>query len=233
MEDVTEGETSSSHVSAQIPWSEGQPQDFIGLQEAIASGQAKRDEFEAEDDSSSSEDDEEPGENQPGNRLLWASQHNRLDLMQVLLESQPDLVKFADEDGYTALHRAAYSDNREVCVALLMAGSDLAARTNDGWTPLHSASRWNSASCVELLLAWGADVNSTTQGGQTPLHLAAFCAKSRNSLLLLLNHPRIQPMTKNCQEDTPADIARRNGNSVDLFDLLLPPFRTVFSDGNT
>ncbi len=47
------------------------------------------------------------------------------------------------------------------------------------------------------------------------MHLAAFIKNSKQTLLVLLLHPKLKPMTKNCQGDTPYDIARRNGNSVD------------------
>ncbi len=118
------------------------------------------------------------------------------------------------------ISRAAYSNSKECLVALLVAGADVSALTEDGWTPLHSACRWNAAKCVEILLNWGADVNKTTNGGQTPLHLAAFCKNSDESVQMLLLHPKIRPMAKNCQQDTPADIARRNGNRSDWFDLV-------------
>ena len=49
------------------------------------------------------------GVDHPGARLLWAAQHDRLEVARELLELQPSLVTFRDEDEYTALHRAAYS----------------------------------------------------------------------------------------------------------------------------
>lgn len=109
-------------------------------------------------------------------------------------------------------------------MVLLSLGADLSALTADGWTPLHSASRWNRAACVEILLSWGADVNKSTTGGQTPLHLAAVCPDSSDTLLILLLQPKIKPMQKNCQDDTPKDIAKRNANPTDVFDLALPCF---------
>ena len=62
------------------------------------------------DDSSSEEDDSEPEE--PGPKFLWAAQHNNVDLIKNLYSQDPNLVKFADSDGYTALHRAAYSGSK-------------------------------------------------------------------------------------------------------------------------
>ena len=123
-----------SHVSAEIPFSEGNESDFKDLREAIKSGKAQKNEYAANDSSEESDDPEnvnkiletgyfpKPDENEseeeeeddsepedPGLKLLWAAQHDNTELIQDLLNTNPDLVKFADSDGYTALHRAAYS----------------------------------------------------------------------------------------------------------------------------
>lgn len=54
------------------------------------------------------------GVDHPGARLLWAAQHDRLEVARELLELQPSLVTFRDEDEYTALHRAAYSHHHNM-----------------------------------------------------------------------------------------------------------------------
>ena len=124
-----------SHVSAEIPFTEGNETDFKELREAIKSGKAQKNEYVAGDSSEDSDPENEdkilqnseffpkPNENDsdieekdddtepddPGLKLLWAAQHDNTDLIQDILKTNPDLVKFADSDGYTALHRAAYS----------------------------------------------------------------------------------------------------------------------------
>ena len=125
-----------SHVSAEIPFSEGNETDFKDLREAIKAGKTKKNEFVADDSDGESDDPEDvskimqnseffpqPNENEsedededdsvepedPGLKLLWAAQHDKTELIQDLLKVNPDLVKFSDSDGYTALHRAAYS----------------------------------------------------------------------------------------------------------------------------
>jgi len=219
----------SNAVSLSVDgWQEGGEADFEELHRAISAGKTQK--FNKSGNStsgSSDEDDQDPGERaHPGKRLLWAAQHNKMSLARDLLASRPELVHHRDSDGYTALHRASYSDHAKMVRALLKRGADVTAQTSeDQWTPLHSACRWNSASCVEVLLAWGADVNAETQGRQTPLHLAAFCGNSRDTIQLLLMHPHLKPLSFNCQHDTPRDIALRNGNCVDLFDLAQPHFR--------
>ena len=62
------------------------------------------------EDSSSEEDESEPDE--PGPKFLWAAQHDNIDLIKNLYKQDPNLIKFADSDGYTALHRAAYSGSK-------------------------------------------------------------------------------------------------------------------------
>ncbi len=169
-----------------VPWVEGTEDDFRDLREAVGEGRTTAGKFDTGDpNSSTSEEDEEdcePAEDEKGARLLWAAQFGRQDVLESLLEEDPDLVGFRDGDGYSALHRAAYSGRRAACAGLLSRGADVAARTEDGWTPLHSACRWNRADCAEELLASGAPVNARTCGGQTPLHLAAFCGNSSETL---------------------------------------------------
>ena len=215
-----------------IPWEEGDEKDFADLHRAIRDEKANTNTYQAESDTdsedTSSEDDAEPPESQPGPRLLWACQHNTIKSVESLLKTDPNLIKFRDGDGYTALHRASYSNHPQIAEYLLKSGADIAAVTDeDQWQPIHSACRWNSAETVEVLLNWGSDVNATTHGGQTPLHLAAFCEKSQNTLQILLTHPKLKAMTKNAQGDTPKDIAIRNGNCVNLFDLVQPAYRDV------
>ena len=217
-----------------IGWSEGSESDFTDLHQAIKDGKTQKDVYRAENDSdpnsSSSEDDSEPPESQPGLRLLWASQHNHIELVESLLKTDASLIHFRDEDGYTALHRASYSNHPKIVQFLLKSGADIFSGTEEEqWQPIHSACRWNAVEALEVLLSWGADVNATTNGGQTPLHLAAFCGNSQNSLQILLTHPKLKSMTKNAQGDTAKDIAIRNGNCVDLFDLVQPAYRDISS----
>ena len=168
-------------------------------------------------------EDEDPDVRYPGARFLWAAQHNKRSIIKTLYkEKGREMLRHTDDDGYTALHRASYNNHADIVQYLLKKGADIHATTAEGWMPLHSACRWNSADCVEVLLAWGANVNAVTEGGQTPLHLAAFGRRARESLQLLFMHPHIQPGMRNCQGDTPRDIALRNNNCVDLFDVVEP-----------
>ncbi|QQP50568.1 Ankyrin repeat domain-containing protein 49 [Caligus rogercresseyi] len=225
----------SSRVNMSVPWKEGSKADFEDLKAAGREGRLTKDEAGY---SSSSEDsevdlnaapegpnpfdssegveekDEEIPEG-PRERFLWHAQRGHLSEVQSLLAEDPGLISFKDEDGYTGLHRSAYTNHPELAKFLLLQGADLSAVTLDGWTPLHSACRWNAFGCVELFLSWGADPSLSTPGGQTPLHLAATHGESKESLeLLLLLRPKLNTQLTNGQGDNAKDIAFRK--SVDV-----------------
>ncbi|KAG7274509.1 hypothetical protein CRUP_025702, partial [Coryphaenoides rupestris] len=137
-----------------------------------------------------------------------------------LLATDPSLARCYDDDGYTPLHRAAYSGHAHAAAALLAAGSEVEARTADGWTPLHSACRWG-------LRRGGADVNARTAGGLTPLHLAAAhagrhpaTAGSAHTLELLLSQRRLRAELRGGGGgETAAQVARRSGPHYFLFEM--------------
>ena len=78
--------------------------------EACASGAEERGRMRNGPAGVGEEDDSEPEEPEP--KFLWAAQHNNVELIKDLYSQNSNLVKFADSDGYTALHRAAYSGSK-------------------------------------------------------------------------------------------------------------------------
>jgi ankyrin repeat protein len=89
-----------------------------------------------------------------------------------LLREHAD-VKAAQVDGTTALHWAAYHDNRDATKLLLDAGADAKATNRYGVTPLAPACTNGNAEVIRLLLAAGADPNAVLRGGETALMTAA------------------------------------------------------------
>lgn len=77
----------------------------------------------------------------------------------------PDLINAKDNDKYTPLHRACYSNHVEIVKYLLQKGADVAAKTEMQWQPLHSCCQWNHVKCASVLLQNGADVNAPSEGG--------------------------------------------------------------------
>lgn len=51
---------------------------------------------------------------EPKKAVLLAAQNNELEILRKLLETDPDLINARDNDLYTPLHRACYSNNVEV-----------------------------------------------------------------------------------------------------------------------
>ncbi|XP_061586023.1 ankyrin repeat domain-containing protein 49 [Cololabis saira] len=161
----------------------------------------------------------------PKELLLWAAENNRLSTVLRLLTADPVLVDCCDEDGYTPLHRAAYSGHVEVVSALLAGGSRVNPRTIDGWTPLHSACRWSHVAVASLLLQNGADLNAQTNGALTPLHLAASYTNSSKTdsaqtLELLLSRRHLNPELRSNSGETAAGMARCSGPHYFLFEMV-------------
>ncbi|KAK5985554.1 Palmitoyltransferase [Trichostrongylus colubriformis] len=105
-------------------------------------------------------------------RFLKEAENGNLDAVKIMLQDNPQLLSSADNDGYTALHRAAYNNHVDVVTFLLEGGADAEARTNQGWTPLHSAANWGNYEVIGRLISHGVDVNARSNGSVTALHLA-------------------------------------------------------------
>jgi ankyrin repeat protein len=92
--------------------------------------------------------------------------------IRALVKEHAD-VNAAQADGMTALHWAAYHDDREVAELLVSAGANVRAASRYGVTPLSLACTSGNAAVVTLLLEAGADPNAPLPGGETPLMTAA------------------------------------------------------------
>lgn len=124
-----------------------------------------------------------------------------------------------DDDGYTPLHRAAYTGHAPLVCFLLDSRAELHARTSEGWTPLHSASRWGHVAVVSALLHRGAEPNVLTQGRLTPLQLAAGNPAAGHTLELLLSQRTLRAELRNGAGETAYDIALRTSAHHFLFEM--------------
>ncbi|KAF7217854.1 ankyrin repeat domain-containing protein 49 isoform X1 [Nothobranchius furzeri] len=168
---------------------------------------------------------EEALKDKPDELVLWAAENNRLSTIHHSLAADPLLVNCCDEDGYTPLHRAAYSGHVEVVCMLISSGSQVDPRTIDGWTPLHSACRWSHVTVASSLLQHGAELNAQTNGGLTPLHLAASYTStsktdSAHILELLLSKRKLIAGLRSSSGESAADVARRSGPHYFLFEMI-------------
>ncbi|KAF0037410.1 hypothetical protein F2P81_010284 [Scophthalmus maximus] len=190
---------------------------------------SKEEEEEEEEEGDRSEEwyleKEEALIDKPVELILWAAENNRLSTVHRLLTADPLLVHCCDEDGYTPLHRAAYSGHIDAVSALLAAGSKVNPRTIDGWTPLHSACRWSRVTVVSFLLQHGAELNAQTNGGLTPLHLAASHnsssrTDSAQTLELLLSQRHLKSALRSSTGEAAGEVARRSGPHYFLFEMV-------------
>jgi ankyrin repeat protein len=120
-------------------------------------------------------------------RLADAVQNGDRTAVRSLLAKKVD-VNAPQGDGTTALHWAAFNDDRDTAKLLLAAGANVKAATRVGAiTPLFFACKNGSAAMIELLLKAGADANSATETGTTALMMAA-SAGNPEALKVLLAH---------------------------------------------
>ncbi|WKY16439.1 hypothetical protein Q1695_001242 [Nippostrongylus brasiliensis] len=151
--------------------------------------------------------------------FLKHAENGSLDDLREMLEKDQHLLSCADEDGYTALHRAAYNDHVEVVSFLLERGADAEARTKQGWTPLHSAANWGNYAVVARLISHGVDVNARSNGSVTALHLAisSQCDDAESvfhCVRYLLHSPGVDVSIRSGSGDTPVELARRTSSML-------------------
>ena len=107
--------------------------------------------------------------------VFEATLAGRADLVRAHLARDPALAVVWTQDGYTALHYAAFFGGRDAAEALLDAGADLEAvsRNAMGVRPLNSSAAGGHGDVSRLLVERGADVNAAQAQGFRPLHAAA------------------------------------------------------------
>ena len=105
--------------------------------------------------------------------VLDAAKRGDLETLKAELRSGAD-VNAAQGDGFTALHWAAKTGNREVAEVLIAAGADIRATTRLGsHMPLHVAAAAGQADVAEALLKAGAPAAIPTETGARAIHFAA------------------------------------------------------------
>ena len=126
-------------------------------------------------------------ERHPDLDIFEASATGRLERVRNILDKQPDLVSAYSNDGWTALHLAAFFKQPQLVAMLIERGSEIAARSRNQMAnlPLNAAVASGSYEAASILIEHGADVNSRGSSASVPLHSAAANGDLRLIELLL------------------------------------------------
>jgi uncharacterized protein len=152
--------------------------------------------------------------------VFEAAALGRAERVGELVEADAELARAWTEDGFTALHLAAFfSGDIESARRLLEHGADptAPARNDMQVTPLHSAAARGHGDIVELLLGRGADADAAQAGGYTALHSAA--ALGDRPLTDLLLKQGADRSRRSADGKTPGDLAAESGHA-ELADYL-------------
>ncbi|CAM9297489.1 unnamed protein product [Ectocarpus sp. 12 AP-2014] len=105
--------------------------------------------------------------------LVFAAQHERIDVMKAFLEHGVDAN--VGEDDWNPLHWAAQFNGAGCIAVLLDAAADIDAKCPflDGKASLHVAAEAGNNEALLALLRRGASVHQTTDDGSTALHLVS------------------------------------------------------------
>ncbi len=105
------------------------------------------------------------------------------------LADDPTAATARTDDGFTALHLAAFFGTSDTVAILLAGGADPASVAENPMrvTPLHSALAHRDPVSVRRLLEAGAPVDAQQAGGYTALHAAAMHGDAE-LVRLLLDH---------------------------------------------
>lgn len=104
--------------------------------------------------------------------LHAAAKIGNIDILQVLLEHGA-CINTQAEDGFSAIHFAAYSGHHDALRFLLLWNHANPEVTQvNGNLALHTAASYGHPQCIEVCLEAGLDVSSQNIQGRTPLHWA-------------------------------------------------------------
>ena len=104
--------------------------------------------------------------------LSLAKDADRAYYVQALLDTPGVNIHAKDQDGFTALHWAAWSGMPHSVAMLIKAGLDINEKEANGYTPLMLAALRGDDAVVKALLQLGADTAAVNNDGMTAAQLA-------------------------------------------------------------
>ncbi|KAG8661593.1 hypothetical protein MANES_01G019600v8 [Manihot esculenta] len=146
--------------------------------------------------------------------LHTAAAQGHIDVVNLLLETDSNLVKIARNNGKSALHTAARMGHLEVVRSILSKDPSTGLRTDKkGQTALHMAVKGQNKEIVlELLKADISVMSLEDNKGNTALHIATKKGRIQN-VRCLLSVEGINVNATNKAGETPLDIAEKLGIS--------------------
>lgn len=114
-------------------------------------------------------------------------EHPYRTLATILAKCAPESIDFRTDDGETALHLAAKTDNETAAYALMRAGAAADALDCRSRTPLLTALHWRRHAVARLMVTCGVLVDRVPGSVQAPLY-AAVARNDATMVRLLLDH---------------------------------------------
>jgi ankyrin repeat protein len=146
-----------------------------------------------------------------GRSLLHiAISHGRADIVQLLLEFEPD-VHFQGKLGFTPIEAAARSGDALIVELLLARKANTERAESSISGPIHISAGNGHLEVLRLLLMKGANVDALTKDGNSALHLAVEEKRRDCARLLLANGTKFD-IRNAADGDTPLHIAAGLGD---------------------
>jgi ankyrin repeat protein len=131
-------------------------------------------------------------------------------------EAKTEIKKWVNEQteqGYTALHYAAYRGNIDICNKLIECGAEVEVINKRGLNVLHMAAQGNQANAlVYFKEKYSLNIHSVDEMGSTPLHWACYTGSEISVAFLLSWNPNINAQDK--EGLTPLHLAVKSGNII-------------------
>lgn len=128
---------------------------------------------------------------------------------EILETSIGTALDISSQDGVTALHLAAATDQPETIRLLIERGASVNSQTRLGFTPLHWAASKDALQSISVLLAAGADMQAKARNDITPLHWAA--ARDAAGAVQMLLDAGADIDARTASGETPLHLAVRQG----------------------
>ncbi|KAK3446427.1 hypothetical protein EUGRSUZ_A02127 [Eucalyptus grandis] len=143
--------------------------------------------------------------------LHLAIAQGRPDLVQLLLEFEPNLEAPNRSSGYSPLEAAAAAGQTLIAELLLARRASIERSETSNRGPVHLATGGGHTEVLKLLLLKGADLNALTKDGKTALHVAVE-EQRRDCARLLLSGGAKPDVHDGKDGDTPLHIAASYGD---------------------